>query len=86
MGAEASDISNNHNTPHTLIDIPAGDITAGAEMTYTMELGGGMGGHPHDITLTTDDFADLAAGMPVTVTSTTGGNNNHSHDVTLTCI
>lgn len=85
MGVEATDIADNHNQPHSLMTIPAADVTAGVDQTYTLELGGGMGGHTHDITVTAADFTTLLTGATVTVTSTIGGNNDHSHDVTLDC-
>jgi hypothetical protein len=84
-GATASNISNNHNTPHTVMDIDASDVDTGTEMTYTVELGGGMGGHTHEFTLTDSDFTTLKTTGTVTVESTIGGNNDHTHMITLTC-
>ena len=78
-----------HDTPHTLMDLTASDVTAGAESTFALEMGGGNNLHGHEITVTAADFAELQAGNPVLVTSTEHTGNNgmmHSHDVTLTCL
>jgi hypothetical protein len=61
---------------HTLT-IPEEDVIAGKEVTYQMG-----GGHTHTLTLTSDDFAALAAGETIMVQSS---NDVHMHTVTITC-
>lgn len=85
-GAEATSIAGNHPMgAHTVMTIPTADIDAAQDATYTVELGGGMGGHTHEITITAADFAELSAGNTISVTSTTGGNNDHTHVIMIAC-
>lgn len=70
-------ISGNHG--HSL-QVPMDDVEAGAERTYSIQ---GSSTHDHEITVSAAQFADLAAGTPVTVTSTSG--DAHTHMVTVTC-
>jgi hypothetical protein len=64
---------------HTL-DIPLADVLAGVDADY---IAGG--GHDHDVHVTAENFAALAAGEEVVVTSGDGGMGPHSHMVTLIC-
>jgi len=64
-----------HNSPAT---ITAADINAGIDKTY--DLTGG-GAHSHTFTITAAQFAMLAAGQQVVVTSS--NVLNHEHDVTI---
>lgn len=57
------------------------DVTAAAEQSYDIT---GVSAHPHTYTLTAANFASLAAGESVTVTSTE--DNGHTHDVTIQCV
>jgi len=70
-------ISANHG--HALV-VTAAEVTTAADITYDIM---GTSAHTHEVTLTAADFASLAGGMSVTVTSTTG--DGHTHDVTITC-
>lgn len=70
-------ISANHG--HVL-EVSQADIDAAQEKTYDIQ---GGSPHSHLITLTAADFATLAGGGQVVVTSTTGGA--HTHDVTVVC-
>jgi hypothetical protein len=79
-GAHDTLISGNHG--HVLT-VPMADVTAAADATYAI-----MGGapHNHDVTLTAADFAQLALGNSVMVTSTDGGGGPHHHTVTVHCV
>jgi hypothetical protein len=68
-----------HNHGHAL-QVPAEDVAAGAEKTYSIK---GAAGHDHQVTLTAEHFASLAAGGSITVTSSTVVG--HAHPVTVTC-
>lgn len=70
-------ISQNHG--HTLM-ISKADIEAGMSKTYSIQ---GSSNHDHQITLTADDFAMIAAGAEITLTST--NVDQHTHEVTLRC-
>ena len=61
------------------LTVPMADVTAAMDKTYSIQ---GASGHAHDITITAADFATLAGGSAVTVTSTEG--SAHTHDVTVT--
>jgi hypothetical protein len=71
-------ISANHG--HTL-KVSAADANAGVGKTYTTA---GTATHKHKVTITSAQFAQLAAGRSITVLSTTIGG--HSHSVTVTCL
>ncbi len=70
-------IGNNHGHALTL---PLADIMAGGMQSYDIQ---GDSPHPHDVTLSADDFASLQAGDTVEVESTDGGG--HTHMVTVRC-
>lgn len=71
-----AEISNNHG--HSL-EVPLADIEAGIEVTYDCS---GSAGHCHQVTLTSEDFAALRAGMPVIKYSCNGGD----HQYVLSCV
>lgn len=73
----AAQISANHG--HTLT-VSAADVQAGVQRTYSIQ---GRSGHPHTITLNSSDFAALAAGNAVTVSSSFDAG--HTHQVVVTC-
>lgn len=75
-GADGT-IASNHGHAAS---VPAADITAAAAKDYDIM---GSSPHTHTISLSTADFAALAAGERVTVTSSSGGG--HTHGVTLEC-
>ncbi len=70
-------IADNHG--HALVVSPA-DVAAGVAKTYSIQ---GASSHSHDVTLSAADFATLALGASVIVTST--NEFDHEHDVTVTC-
>lgn len=72
--AAASGPSDSHGH---VVDIPAADLAAGAGGTYACT----GGGHPHDVTLTSDDMATLLDTCTVTVSSDSGG---HPHTWVIT--
>ncbi|HKY39269.1 MAG TPA: hypothetical protein VJN18_25200 [Polyangiaceae bacterium] len=62
------------------MSVSAADQMAAADKTYNIA---GSANHSHTVELTAEDFADLAGGTIVSVTSSTDAG--HSHDVTITC-
>ena len=76
-GATASAISANHG--HTLA-VPRADVAAGGTKTYAIR---GSSSHPHSVTVTSAQFAQLRAGATVTLTSTSDAG--HSHTVKVIC-
>ncbi len=65
------------------IDVPIADVMAGVEVTYDIT---GDSRHPHTVVVTAADFARIAAGETVVITSSEDmGIDLHSHDVTLYC-
>jgi hypothetical protein len=79
------DIQDNHPDGDHQLDVPVSDVIAGVDVTYDIQ--GDNTGHGHDVTLTSDDFADLQDGLEVTVESTDTGaaGQDHTHTVVLTC-
>jgi hypothetical protein len=75
-----TNILNNHpeGIEH-ILDVPLGDVLAGAEKTYSIQ---GNSSHNHTVTLTADQFAMIEAGESVTVTSSSTG---HDHMVRVSC-
>ena len=65
---------------HALL-VAAGDITTGAEMTYSIK---GTSPHTHNVTITAAQFTTLQGGGSVQVTSDLG-DSAHTHIVTITC-
>jgi hypothetical protein len=77
-GASATAFANDPNHGHS-ITIPKTDIDAGVDKTYPSI---GFVGHDHTLTVTAADYAQLAAGNSVTISSSVTG---HKHDITLRC-
>lgn len=74
-------IGDDHTRPHAEgISFPAADVTAGVEKTYDIQ---GASLHPHTLTVTAADFAALARGEMVMITSSFDAR--HDHLVTLWC-
>ena len=69
-------IGGNHG--HELT-VSADDVQAGAEKVYDIE---GGARHTHTVTISAAQFALLAAGTAIQVTSSSAG---HTHAVTVTC-
>ncbi len=78
-GGNACSTSIAMNHAHQMT-VSAADVSAAANKTYDIA---GSAGHSHTVELTADDFAELASGTIVIVTSST--DEGHSHDVTITC-
>jgi hypothetical protein len=76
-GACTTQIAANHG--HALT-ISAADKMTGAAKEYDIK---GSADHSHTVSLSAEDFADLASGTIVIVTSSTA--DGHDHDVTITC-
>lgn len=77
-GAEATEVTNDHQVPHGLT-IEAAQLQPGTALMGLVMTGN----HPHTIDLTADDVDTLLAGGTVTVANVDPG---HSHDVTIGCI
>ena len=73
----STEIGTNHGHEMT---VSAADKEAGVAKTYDIQ---GMSDHSHTVELTAEDFADLASGTILIVTSSTDAA--HSHEVTITC-
>jgi hypothetical protein len=69
-------IAGNHG--HVLV-VSKADVAAGAQKMYSIQ-GGSL--HDHIVTLTTADFAQLAANASVSTVSSSAG---HTHTITVTC-
>ncbi|CAN5913685.1 hypothetical protein BH11MYX3_BH11MYX3_17130 [soil metagenome] len=69
-------ISANHG--HSLV-VSKADVAAGTAKTYSIQ-GGSI--HDHMVTVSTADFAMLAANNGISVVSTPAG---HTHTITVTC-
>lgn len=78
-GGNLTCMSSNTGHSHTL-SIPSADVTEGTEKTYMS--GGTHSNNPHAVTVTAQDFMDLANGMMVTIDTTDAG---HPHTWTLSC-
>jgi hypothetical protein len=76
-GGCSSDIANNHG--HALT-VTLDDAKAGIDKTYDIQ---GAAGHTHSVTITSAQFADLAAGKSVVATSTE--TSLHTHSITVGC-
>ncbi len=76
-------VGDDHPQPHAEgISFPAEHVAMGVEQVYDIQ---GASAHPHTLTVTPDNFAALARGETVTITSTNDGLFPHTHDVMLTC-
>ena len=67
------------NHGHELI-VPLADVTAAADRTYDIM---GTSIHTHSVTITAAQFATIATGASVMVSSTVG--SAHMHDITVRC-
>lgn len=67
------------NHGHSLT-VPKEDVSAGTAKTYTLTTGNG---HTHEVTLSSDQFADLKANSSISAVSTNDGG--HTHSVTVSC-
>jgi hypothetical protein len=72
------DVTIGTNHSHEMM-VPLADVMAGVEVVYDIT---GSSPHSHSVTLTSDDFATIAAGGSVMVESTASG---HTHTVTVSC-
>ncbi|MCB9596206.1 MAG: hypothetical protein H6719_26020 [Sandaracinaceae bacterium] len=80
----AYEMTNRHpvGTRHDIM-VPLSDVMAAVDVTYDIQ---GASRHPHTVLVTAADFARIAAGERVTITSSEDmGVDLHSHDVTLFC-
>lgn len=75
----SSTIGANHG--HSLV-VPAADVAAGVETSYTLTSNGG---HSHTLLVTAAEFATLATGASVIKASATSPSPGHEHTVTLMC-
>jgi hypothetical protein len=69
-------IGSNHGH---LLTVAAADVSAAADVTYHIM---GTSSHDHTVLISAAMFAKLAAGMPVSTTSSSAG---HTHDITVVC-
>jgi hypothetical protein len=76
-GADVS-IAANHG--HTAVMVSAADINAAVQKTYNLS----NVGHTHTYTLTPANFADLQAGLDVTV-PIDADLTGHPHPITVVC-
>lgn len=81
------DILDNHRTTggdHKLV-VTAEDVAEGVDQAY--DIRGDNTGHTHEVVITAADFASLAAGTTVTITSSNNGSvgASHTHEVRLSC-
>lgn len=78
-GGDSCEASIVGNHGHQLV-VSAADLDAGVDKTYDIT---GDALHAHSVTVTAADFATLAGGGSVTLTSSDGAAHNHS--ITVTC-
>jgi len=76
-GACGSTIATNHG--HS-VTVTKADASAGAAKSYDIQ---GGADHSHTLSISAAEFAMLAAGDPVTITSSTDAG--HAHAVTVSC-
>src|SRR5262245_47224046 len=72
VSCEPPKISANHG--HVLV-LPPEDVAAAVQKTYSIR---GAATHDHSVTITAEQFAELALGRSVTVLSTTAGTHTHT--------
>jgi hypothetical protein len=65
-----------------VLTVAKADATAGVDKTYHIQ---GSATHDHTVTLTAAQFADLAAGNEVTITSSVDAAATHDHNITVNC-
>lgn len=68
------------HTPNHTLTVPAADVVAGTQQTYTLADNGS--GHTHQVTITAADFTKLQQNQGIQETSTLNG---HTHLVTVNC-
>ena len=78
-GGELCTTSIGTNHGHTMT-VTQAHVDAGTAKTYDIQ---GGSPHSHTVELSADDFADLAAGTTLIVTSSTDAG--HSHEITIVC-
>jgi hypothetical protein len=78
-GCTAPGVTIGTNHGHVLV-VPPADVTAGVDRTYDIQ---GSSRHAHSVTISAANFATLAGGGTVMVTSTNGAA--HTHAVTVVC-
>ncbi len=76
-GATATTISANHGHSLTVSKV---DVAAGATKTYSIQ---GTASHPHQVTISAAQFAQLKSGQSITVTSSLV--LAHAHTVKVAC-
>jgi hypothetical protein len=80
FGGTAASITGNHGH---ILSVPAADFSSGTSHSYSIM---GSAAHDHEITLTSQQLTDIAAGMSVEVQSSESAVPSvHSHAVTVTC-
>lgn len=62
------------------LTIPAADVAAGLEKTYSIQ---GSGGHNHTVTITAAQFTSLQNNEGVSVSSSSA--DSHMHTITVNC-
>jgi hypothetical protein len=67
------------NHGHTMM-VTKAEVTAATAKTYDIT---GTGGHTHTVMVSAANFASLAVGGTVTITSSSA--NSHTHDVVVMC-
>lgn len=67
------------NHGHTMV-VSKAEVTAATAKSYDIT---GAGGHAHTVMVSAANFASLAVGGTVTITSSTA--NAHAHDVVVMC-
>jgi len=65
-----------------VLTVAKADATAGVEKTYHIQ---GGATHDHTVTITAAQFADLAAGTQVILTSSPSTDLTHDHSITVNC-
>jgi hypothetical protein len=74
--------SNVITNPHShVLTVPVADLEDGADKTYDIQ---GTSQHTHTVTITAAQFATLAGGTSIMLTSTSG--NGHTHAITVNCV
>ena len=68
------------HTPNHTLTIPAADVIAGTQQTYTLADNGS--GHTHTVVVTAADFAALQQNVGVVKASSAFG---HTHSVAINC-
>jgi hypothetical protein len=76
----AAAIQSNHGHSMT---VSKADVDAGVDKSYSIQ---GTAMHDHTVNISALDFADLASGKSISVTSSSGGSGGgHTHVVDVSC-